>query len=289
MKYRYKKVDLRHKKRTLRPQSEWLPVKVPAIVDETVWLAAQNQLQENKSLAKRNGKHTHLLAGLVFCAQCQKRLLVSYSGSSESVCYYTCKKTLTSVHDEGAKCQARPIPTRLLDQLVFQYLFSRYYPLNSPAAWEKLILSYEDPNQTASLMLRFTALEQDLIQQKAALLRWFQQRKLLEQEVDENLQMISAQLADVRRQLQRSKTEQDEQRRKDQNSSLSFLLKNLPKSGSELFTLHERQAALRAIIDKIFVERLDHSRGRGSFPRLAIRIQFKQDLPAYTHLHPRYH
>lgn len=290
MKYRYKKVDLHHKKRTLRPQSEWLPVKVPAIVDETLWLAAQHQLKENRSLAKRNGTHTHLLAGLVFCAQCKKRLLVSYSGSSESICYYTCKKTLAGIHAEECKCRARPIPARLLDQLIFQYLFSQYYSLNSPAEWEKLILSYEAPDQSAAPMLRLRALEQDLIQQKAALLRWFQQKKLLEQEVEENLQNLSVELTKVHRQLERLKAEQGEQQRAEQNSSLLFLLKKLPHSGcTKLFTLGERQAALRAVIDKIFVERLDHSRGRGSFPRLAIRIQCKQDLPGYEQKLPRYY
>ena len=53
-----------HKART---SAEWLPIPVPAIIDQETYDQAQVIMQNNKILAKRNTKHEYLLRGLIQC------------------------------------------------------------------------------------------------------------------------------------------------------------------------------------------------------------------------------
>lgn len=85
MKYRYEKIGLNKKKRTLRPESEWISISVPAIIDEATWQAAQKQLQENKDSAKRNLKRDYLLNGIVTCVQCGRAMVISHSGCKKLI------------------------------------------------------------------------------------------------------------------------------------------------------------------------------------------------------------
>jgi site-specific DNA recombinase len=48
--------------RTRRPSTEWIPVRVPAMVDADLWQMAQEQLAANRARAIRNNtKHQYLL------------------------------------------------------------------------------------------------------------------------------------------------------------------------------------------------------------------------------------
>jgi len=57
---------------TKLPESEWIAVDVPAIVDEDTWKTAQKCLTRNKRNSKRNTKREYLLRGLIFCT-CGRR------------------------------------------------------------------------------------------------------------------------------------------------------------------------------------------------------------------------
>jgi len=57
--------------RAARPQEDWIPVRVPALVDPEVWEMAQQQLARNRERAQRNNtKHYYLLRGLLTCGRC---------------------------------------------------------------------------------------------------------------------------------------------------------------------------------------------------------------------------
>lgn len=66
--------ETRHNKKTarrVRPKAEWIQVRVPAIVDQSVFDAVQSQLQRNlATLRGRNTRHFYLLRGLLRCGKC---------------------------------------------------------------------------------------------------------------------------------------------------------------------------------------------------------------------------
>src|SRR5919199_3873787 len=57
--------------RRLRPREEWIPIPVPAIVDQALFDQAQEQLARNARLSFRhNTQHTYLLRCLLTCSSC---------------------------------------------------------------------------------------------------------------------------------------------------------------------------------------------------------------------------
>lgn len=270
MKYRYEKIGLNKKKRTLRPESEWIPISIPAIVDEATWEAAQKQLQENKNFASRNLKHDYLLNGLVTCAKCGRAMIISHSGDKNHTSYYAClsKKSSSYIY-AGQVCTARQVPCALLDKSVFEH-FQRL--LLNP---DKIDISHfpeHDVQENQVTLEQFKNTEQNLIKQKDTILHWFKQQILTRTEAESQLNDIVRQLANIT------------ELKKNYDFELAVILPGLPtkeiiaiiKAGLRSdFPLEEKKAALRSIIDRVFVERVDNTRGRGSCPEINAKIKLK--------------
>jgi site-specific DNA recombinase len=275
MKYRYEKIGLSKRTRTLRPESEWIPIPVPAIVDTVTWQAAQKQLQENKNFAKRNLKHDYLLNGLVTCASCGRAMIVSYSGYKKTTSYYACssQKSLSYLYSEREPCNARQIPTKLLDESVFNFLREFFY---TPPKIEEYIYSIA---QTKNIQKTKTALEQiintekELLQNKDVLLRWFRQKILSEYEAEDQLKEIQRQLADL---TQIKKTYEAELATAALTDSVAEITTFTKLNYyTDNFTIEEKRAALRSILDQVIAERVDNTYGRGSRPTINAQLKLK--------------
>jgi site-specific DNA recombinase len=104
------------------PAEEWIAIPVPAIVDSETFRLAQQRLDQNKQMARRNNTaHDYLLRGLVSCAQCQ----LSCTGRMvhPGYAYYLCRGRTDALRAaKGARCMARYAPAQALDELVWQDL-----------------------------------------------------------------------------------------------------------------------------------------------------------------------
>ncbi|MDF2571542.1 MAG: Resolvase protein [Sporomusa sp.] len=276
MKYRYEKIGLNQRKRTLRPEAEWISIPVPAIVDEVTWQAAQKQLQKNKDFAKRNLRHDYLLNGLVTCAKCGRAMVISHSGSKQLISYYAClsQKSSSYLYSDQKPCTARQVPTRLLDEYVFDYLMEL---CNNPAKITEYLEGIppnKDTDKQQAALAQMTKAEKDLIQQKETVLRWFRQKILTEGEVESQLKEIRGQLLDI---ANMKKTYEAELAAASSSISspaeiVATIKGNLFK---ENFTVQEKRSALQAILDRVIVERVDHTRGRGSRPEIHVQLKLK--------------
>src|SRR3954449_9045308 len=57
--------------RQLKPREQWIPIPVPALIDQETWDRAQAQLARNAALSFRNNKkHRYLLRCLLTCGSC---------------------------------------------------------------------------------------------------------------------------------------------------------------------------------------------------------------------------
>src|SRR5215510_7197670 len=66
--------------RMRRPQTAWIPVRVPAIIDPETWERAQGQLAQNRERAQRNNtQHPYLLRSLLVCGRCGRRMVGTWS------------------------------------------------------------------------------------------------------------------------------------------------------------------------------------------------------------------
>ena len=81
-------------RRTPQPKDEWITVSVPRIVSDEELNIARRRIALNASVAKRNKRYVYLLAGIIFCAECQARLYGKNSGGGPAKRrrYYRCAR-----------------------------------------------------------------------------------------------------------------------------------------------------------------------------------------------------
>jgi site-specific DNA recombinase len=111
-----------------RPPEDWITVPVPAIVEPAVWELANQILEKNKRMSKRNGKNQYLLTGLVKCATCGR----SYSGWSKKLkrrnntydmpAYRCGSKCCDAREREEINCTQSVISCRKLDDAVWSVI-----------------------------------------------------------------------------------------------------------------------------------------------------------------------
>lgn len=101
--------------RKMRPTTEWMHIKVPAIVDSDLFNQVQDRLAKNKRARSNNKKHNYLVSGLVDCACGQARTGDPANGSL----YYRCNDRLN--HPLGTRiCFEKSVNATVLDDLVWQ-------------------------------------------------------------------------------------------------------------------------------------------------------------------------
>ena len=101
-----------------RPKEEWIPVKVPAIVDPETWELAQEQLKKNRERAKRNNtKHHYLLRSLLVCGMCGKRMIGWWTKNGGR---YVCADRYPR-HEPWA-CDGRSVMAREVEGPIWEYV-----------------------------------------------------------------------------------------------------------------------------------------------------------------------
>ena len=106
--------------RVTRPREEWIPIEVPAIIDQETWEQAREQLRRNKERAPRNNKkHNYLLKGLLVCGCCQLRMLGHAGDPAKRKRRYLCSHKES--HHAGPKtCPNRTVLAETIEELVWQ-------------------------------------------------------------------------------------------------------------------------------------------------------------------------
>jgi len=275
MKYRYEKTSLSQRKRTLRSESEWIPIYVPAIIDEVTWQAAQRQLKENKDFAKRNLKKDYLLNGSVTCAQCGRAMVISHSGCKGHNSYYAClsQKSSSYVYSGQEPCTARQVPTEVLDEYVFDYLMELYHNPDKIIDHIQAVPDGKDIQKHKAALEQMINAEKELLKQRETVLRWFRQKTLSEIEAESQFKDISRQLYDI---AQMKKTYESQLAAISPARSVADISATIRSNlNKDDFTITEKKTAIRAILDRIIVKRVDNTRGRGSRPELDVQIKLK--------------
>jgi site-specific DNA recombinase len=87
--------------RRVRPREEWLPITVPAIIDDATFEAVQRQLDRNRELSPRNKKRDyHLRGGRLRCGRCGRAMT---GGAYRGTRRYRCS-SLGQVLDLEGRC-----------------------------------------------------------------------------------------------------------------------------------------------------------------------------------------
>ncbi len=106
-----------------RPREEWIEIPVPAIVSDETFEQAQELLERNRRLSRRNTKTPTLLQGLMVCSECGYSLYKSSTRTSKrKIYYYRCFGSDDYRFENGRICTNRPIRQDYLDELVWQHV-----------------------------------------------------------------------------------------------------------------------------------------------------------------------
>jgi site-specific DNA recombinase len=104
-----------------RPREDWIPVKVPAIIDKQTWQLAQKLLKEHTRKSPRNSsKNNYLLRGLVICGYCSS---MASGYVSHKHTYYSCgakrnKNLTTKPHNERVAVSHKKLDKKVWQGLV---------------------------------------------------------------------------------------------------------------------------------------------------------------------------
>ena len=102
--------------RIIRPESEWITVQVPAIVDEETFNAAA-VLRKSKAKERRNGRVYDgplVLVGMLKCGKCGASM-VSSTGKGGKYVYYACR---TYLREGKTGCSGHRVPVRKFEKQV---------------------------------------------------------------------------------------------------------------------------------------------------------------------------
>jgi site-specific DNA recombinase len=116
------KPGARGETQVMRPEKEWIPISVPAIIDKDLFERVQQKLSYNRQTSPRNNKsHQYLLRGLVSCGLC--RLSARARTVPPKYHYYVCRGHCNALQfAQKDRCTARYIPVQQLDDLVWKDL-----------------------------------------------------------------------------------------------------------------------------------------------------------------------
>lgn len=119
----------RHRHQTERPRAEWVETRIPAVVDDATWTAAQRALARNARYGRGRQAYPCLLRGFLVCAVCGGGMTVRTKVKpGQAYCYYQCanahSKQAFALDGRAVKlCSHMPsIRTELLDGAVWDCL-----------------------------------------------------------------------------------------------------------------------------------------------------------------------
>jgi len=103
-----------------RPRQDWIEIPVPALVSESMFALAQEQLERNRHHSPRRTVEPSLLQGMLVCEKCGYALYRSSAQTSkQKLYYYRCLGSDAYRYRNGAVCDNRPIRQDYLDSFIW--------------------------------------------------------------------------------------------------------------------------------------------------------------------------
>lgn len=272
---------------TKRPESEWLAVPVPPIIDQETFDAAQRKLRENSRNSRRNTKHKYLLQGLVFCAHCGRRLAINperVRNNKKVPAYYVCPKDkpnerrfyIANNNRESAKCPARTIPVHVIENEVWS-LISGLISCDEKAMRKEIEKIYNGGSEAkpvdGRLILEELAREENnLLNKRKKITKWFREELISELEAEKELKEIKIKLLELKE--KRLRLQQELASAGTGKDVIDSIVKQLQSiSDPKTLTFDEKRELLTGVLNGIYVRRTDNARGYGASTKIQLDIR----------------
>ncbi len=239
-----------------RPREEWIEIPVPAIVDETTFALAAEQLDRNKRFARRNTKEPSLLQGLLGCRQCGYAYYrCSTKTSKRRIYYYRCLGSDDYRWEGGRVCSNRPVRQDHLDGLVWDAVVEL---LSDPAlVREELDRRLEERRRSSTTRKQKERLRKEVARYQKAVARLIEayQEELI------SLEELRARIPELRSRKNAASAQLEalESQLIDQEAYLK-LAENLEsfltrlQERSQTLSVEKRQKVLRLVVKEVQVD-----------------------------------
>ena len=238
-----------------RPRNEWIEVNVPALVEESVFALAQEQLQKNQHFSPRRTKRPSLLQGLLVCQQCGYAMYGTSGGKPQHrLYYYRCQGADGYRWPQGTRCTNRPVRQDYLDQIMWAQiiaLLENEKLIQAEIDRRREVAGKTDPCERRKEILRS---EQVRLRNKMErLITAYQDGLLTLEQLRERMPTLKQQSQAVNSELQlleMAKLDQSKYLKLAQ--SLSGFRKKL-RARAQTLDVKERQQILRLLVKEILV------------------------------------
>ena len=238
--------------RKLISEEKWFPIPMPAIISESDFEQAQNQLRINRELAARNTKEPSLLQGLVFCGECGHPFYKRsrhYKGTCRS--YYYCR---THGDRRLKKCSNGWAYQQELDDLVYNETVKL---LQNPSLVRaelsrraKEIQDQENCNREEILCRKELS---KIIQERDRLLDAFQSGLIDIEELKKRHQESDKRRNSLEKEIKRIQALKfDNENIENLEKGLENVLKTMKLSAKNL-SLKEKQKIVRLLVEKVVI------------------------------------
>lgn len=141
-----------------RPESEWIVVPVPAIIEKDLFQKVRDKLKENFAYSDRNRKHEYLLTGKIFCP-CGKRR-AGQGHTDRGYFFYRCTERLHS-YPLPPTCTIKGINVKKVDPVVWDKIVEL---MSSPELMKEQIhrLIKDKKDDIQASMADITSLEKEV-------------------------------------------------------------------------------------------------------------------------------
>jgi len=268
--------ELQYGRRTSLPGGrEVISAPVPRLVSDEVWYAAQETLALHRIMPK-NAKRVYPLRSLIRCGSCGLR----YSGTGGAKAWYRCNGQMVERGPIEGKCTSKSIKGAFLEPLVYNDILGW---LRRPGELLKELQPEVDGREEAavavaeSVTLRSALAELDAQRDRA--LDAYIRGRLPKEKLDEVLDRIAADNAEVARRLETLRSQE-----KDDDLGQQIgedLLESLQRRTYDGLSDEEQQEVVRLLVGRIVVhtEILDDGKKRAT---IVIDYRFPTVAPTCT-------
>ena len=241
-----------------RPESQWLRIPIPPIIDEGTRHDVLARLNANKKWAPRTTKHDYLLRSMVICGECDRRMSCvhqAFEGGRYEYFYYACTKRNPIVSGRDKRCTSMRVPADTLDNVVWDAIVAW---IRSPEMLREELEVWRsrrsEPVQVARERARAQRVDRQLGLQIERLVDAYQCGAMTVDELKARRERIEQDRAARRQHLEELITEQRNALRLDQLFEDVAAFAATLQVGLDALDFTERQRLVRLLTERVVVK-----------------------------------
>ena len=239
-----------------KPKEQWIPIPVPALVEQALWDRAQAQLARNATLSfRRNTRYNYLLRCLLTCQCCGLAMFgrtYKATATQPERRYYSCHGKDCILSAREAACPRRPVPAAPLETVVWEHVAGLLQdPAQLKAQFAALTREGGPQDQRAERQLQ-SRLDR-LAQAEQRLLDAYQGGVIRLEELAGRRTQIAQQRRSLQSQQEQHRQWREQQAQAEQVFTQLGLFCERVQSRLQDASFEDKQAILQLVVERIIV------------------------------------